>query len=765
VDLFDRARSSTGRDGGHGKNPEASRQGTRDETRDETIEGTVERIVFTGGQGDFTVARLKPQAGGEVLTIVGSLPGVPVGAALRVVGRFENTPRFGAQLRVSGYTEVAPATLDGIRRYLGSGLIKGIGPEFATRIVERFGIATLEVLDRDPGRISEVPGIGPTRGRSIREAWAAQREVRKVMVFLQGYGVSPAFAARIYRRYGAAAIARVRENPYRLAFDVWGIGFLSADKLAAALGIEKESTVRIDAGARHVLEESAGKGDVFVPRERLARESAGLLGVTEKIADDAIDRLARAGEAAIDARIVARGLDGGAAVYETGLYEAEVAAAGGLLRLLATPPPPLRIDVDRALAWYEQEARIALASQQTEAVRRALTGKVVVITGGPGVGKTTIVRGIVSILARKGLRVALAAPTGRAAKRLSEATGHPASTLHRLLEWRPAQGGFGRNAARPLEADLLVVDETSMLDVRLAADLLGALAPSARLCLVGDVDQLPSVGPGTVLRDVIDSGVVPTVRLTEIFRQAAESLIVLNAHRIHDGEMPELGTGAGAGGGAASGASDNRDFFFMEEDDPARAAALIRDLVAVRLPRRYGLNPHEIQVLSPMHRGDLGAGNINLLLQEALTPGAASLARGARTFRVGDKVMQIRNDYDKEVWNGDIGRIIAADAAAQTLLVRFDDRDIDYGLDEIDQLTLAYAATVHKSQGSEYPAVIIPVHTQHYMMLQRNLLYTAVTRGKRLVILVGSRKALGMAVRNAEIAMRCSGLAQRLGAA
>ena len=758
MDLFERARSTTGRDGG---------QDGRDAGgREETLEGTIERIVYAGGDGDFTVARLKPGKGGEVVTIVGSLPGVPAGASLRVVGRYETNIRFGAQLRVASYTEVAPATLDGIRRYLGSGLIKGIGPEFAGRIVERFGIATLEVLDRDPGRISEVAGIGPTRARSIREAWAGQREVRKVMVFLQGYGVSPAFAARIYRRYGVAAIARVRENPYRLAFDVWGIGFLSADKLAAALGIEKESEVRIDAGVRHVLDEAAGKGDVFVPRERLAREAAGLLGVTEKMTDEAIARLARAGEAAIDARIPAPGLDGGAAIYETGLYQAEAAAAAGLRRLVAAPAPPVRIDVDRALAWYEQEAGIALARQQAEAVRRALTGKLLVITGGPGVGKTTIVRGVVSILTRKGLRVALAAPTGRAAKRLSEATGEPASTLHRLLEWRPHEGRFGRNADRPLEVDLLVVDESSMLDVRLAADLVGALPSSARLCLVGDVDQLPSVGPGTVLRDVISSGAVPVVRLTEIFRQAAQSLIVRNAHRIHEGEMPELGSGpapgAATGAAGAGAAADMRDFFFVEEDDPARAALLIRDLVAVRLPRRYGLDPLEIQVLSPMHRGDLGAGNINALLQEALTAGAPALARGARTFRAGDKVMQIRNDYDKEVWNGDIGRVLEVEAVAQSLLVRFDDRDIEYDLDEIDQLTLAYAATVHKSQGSEYAAVVIPVHTQHYMMLQRNLLYTAVTRGKRLVVLVGSRKALGMAVRNAEIALRCSGLAERL---
>jgi exodeoxyribonuclease V alpha subunit len=743
VDLFDRARA--------GK--------TRGTGREETLEGTVERIVFAGGDGTFTVARLQPESGGEPVTIVGSLFGVPAGAALRVVGQFELTARFGPQFRVTGYTEVAPATLEGIRRYLGSGLIKGIGPEFASRIVQRFGIATLEVLDRDPGRISEVSGIGPARARSIREAWAAQREVRKVMVFLQGYGVSPAFAARIYKRYGAAAVARVREDPFRLAFDVWGIGFLSADKLAAALGIEKESPTRVDAGVRHVLQEAAGKGDVFVPRERLTREVAALLGVAERLAGEGIERLARAGAIAIDAQVAARALDPGEAVYDTPLYQAEVALAAGLRRLLEAPPAAaVSLDVERAVAWYEREAGIALAGQQAEAVRQAVSGKVVVVTGGPGVGKTTIVRGVVSILLKKGLRVALAAPTGRAAKRLAEATGQPASTLHRLLEWRPAEGAFARNGDRPLDADLVVVDESSMLDVRLGADLLGALPASARLVLVGDVDQLPSVGPGTVLRDVIASRAVPTVRLTEIFRQAAESLIVRSAHRIHAGEMPDFGQRAAA----AEPAADNRDFFFIEEDDPARAAALIRDLVAVRLPRRYGLSPFEIQVLSPMHRGELGAGNLNALLQEALTAGGEALSRGARTFRTGDKVMQIRNDYDKEVWNGDIGRVERVDAAAETLLVRFDEREIAYDLDEIDQLVLAYAATIHKSQGSEYPAVVVPVHTQHFVMLQRNLLYTAVTRGKRLVVLVGSRKALGMAVRNAEIALRCSGLATRL---
>ena len=718
-----------------------------------TLEGTVERVVYSGGDGTFTVARLKLERGGDVVTVVGSLVGVPAGAVLRVSGRFETTQRFGDQFRVTRYTEVAPQTIEGLRRYLGSGLIKGIGPEFASRIVDRFGIETLEILDRDPGRISEVPGIGPSRARAIRTAWSAQREVRKVMVFLQGYGVSPAFAARIYKKYGAAAIARVRENPYRLAFDVWGIGFLSADKLAAALGVARDAPSRAEAGVRHVLDDEDGNGHVYVPRPRLAQKAAALLDLPEDSAEAAIDRLAKTGDIALDASVVDD--PRAPAVYEAGLYRAETALAAGMRKLLAAPAPRLEIDEPRALAWYEHEAGIALARQQAEAVKTALAAKVAVITGGPGVGKTTIVRGIVSILRRKGVAVALAAPTGRAAKRLADATGVPASTLHRLLEWRPAEASFARNAARPLEADVLIVDEASMVDVRLGADLVAALPSSARLVLVGDVDQLPSVGPGTVLADVIASGAVPVVRLTEIFRQAAQSLIVVNAHRIHDGDMPELG-------GTGAERDFFRDFFFLEEDDPAKAAALIRDLVSTRLPRKYGLQPHEIQVLSPMHRGELGAGNLNALLQEALTTGAQGVERGARNLRIGDKVMQVRNDYDKEVWNGDCGVIERIDTENEALTIRFDDRPVEYGYDELDTVALAYAATVHKSQGSEYAAVVIPIHTQHYVMLQRNLLYTAVTRGKRLVVLVGTRKALSLAVRNADVAARCSGLAARL---
>ncbi len=717
---------------------------------DEALEGTVVRIVYQARDGAFTVARLGVAGEAEPVTVVGALLGVPTGSRLRLRGRFENDPRFGRQLRVSSYTEIAPETLEGIRRYLGSGLVKGIGRKFAGRIVDKFGLRTLEVLDAEPDRIADVPGIGRARAEAVKQAWAGRREIRDVMVFLQGHGVSPAYAVRIYKRYGAAAVGAVRANPYCLASDVWGIGFLSADRLAASLGIGKDSDRRVDAGVKHELGEAAAKGHVFQPRPRLVEDAAARLEVDGPLVEAALARLSQAGE------IIVEATSGDEAIYDVALHRAERAAAAGLGRLLASAGPAPPINVDRALASYEREARITLAPQQAEAVRRALREPVLVITGGPGVGKTTIVRGIVAILAGSGLRIGLAAPTGRAAKRLGEAVGRPAATLHRLLEWRPAGGRFGRNKSCPLDVDLLVVDEASMLDVRLAADLLAALADGARLLLVGDVDQLPSVGPGTVLADVIASGRVPTVRLTQIFRQAARSLIVTNAHRIHDGQAPDLGRAPEAG------AVDTRDFFFLEEGDPARAALVIRDLVTTRLPRRYGLRPGDIQVLCPMHRGDLGAGNLNQLLQAALTRADGELKTGSRLFRTGDRVMQLRNDYDKDVWNGDTGEIVAVDEAERELAVRFDDREISYTADELDELTLAYAATVHKSQGSEYPAVVVPVHTQHYVMLQRNLLYTAVTRGKRLVVLVGSHKALALAVRNAESAARCSRLAAHL---
>ena len=739
----------------------------------ETIEGTLERIVFSDASGEFTVVRLKIGDQTEPATAVGTLLGLPVGARLRASGYYENNPRFGRQFRIVSYTELSPQTLDGIKRYLGAGLIKGIGPEFAARIVARFGERTLEILDAHPARIREVPGIGQSRALAIQKAWSAQRGQREVMVFLQGYGVSPALAARIYKRYGSEAIQRVRENPYRLAFDVWGIGFLSADRLASALGIGKESDVRVQAGVRHVLEEAGGQGHVYLPRDRLAQDAVARLGVAVELVEPAIDRLARAGEIAIEHS------DTDVAVYDTGLLRAERAAAEGLLRLLHTPSKPLPVDPESAITAYEKKAGITLAPRQAEAIRRALHEPVLVITGGPGVGKTTIVRGIVSLFLACKRSVALAAPTGRAAKRLQETTGQPAATLHRLLEWRPGEGMFGRNQSRPLEADLLVVDEASMIDIRLCADLVAALASGTRLLLVGDQDQLPSVGPGMVLRDVIASGTFPVVRLNEIFRQAAQSLIVTNAHRIHDGEIPELGSRVSTDGlspaeldrGGSKGPSQGpspsdskagRDFFFIEADDPVLAAQTVRDLVATRLPRYYGFSPFDIQVLTPMHKGALGAANINHLLQEALTPTGEALQSGSRMFRTGDRIMQLRNNYDKDVFNGDVGRVVRVARDAGELVASFDDREVLYESDELDELTLAYAATVHKSQGSEYAAVVIPIHTQHFVMLQRSLLYTAVTRGKKLVVLVGSRKALGLAVKNAEVAKRYSRLQFRL---
>jgi len=718
---------------------------------DAAVEGTIERIVFSGKDGEFTVARFKVAGQDEPVTVVGSLLGLPAGARLHAKGYYEENPRFGRQFRIVSFTELSPQTLDGIQRYLGAGLVKGIGPEIAARIVARFGEKTLQVLDQRPERIREVPGIGAARAAFIKKAWTAQRGQREAMVFLQGYGVSPALAVRIFKRYGTATVPRVRENPYRLAFDVWGIGFLSADKLAGSLGIGKETDVRIEAGVRHVLQEASSSGHVYVPRERLADDATCRLGVDRTLVDPAIDRLARQGEIAIE------NIEDGEAVYETGLLQAERAAAAGLRRILHSRRKPHVEDPDHAIARYEKEAGIALAPRQAEAIRRAFVEPLLVITGGPGVGKTTIVRGIVSAFLRCNLRVALGAPTGRAAKRLQDATGQPAATLHRLLEWRPAEGRFGRNQARPLEADVLIVDEASMIDIRLCADLLAALADQTRLILVGDQDQLPSVGPGMVLRDVIASGAVPVVRLDEIFRQAASSLIVTNAHRIHEGQLPEFGEPPAPGA-----QSDPRDFFLLERDDPAHAALTIRDLVVERLPKRYGLPPRDIQVLTPMHRGELGATHLNQLLQEAITGGAEELQSGSRRFRVGDRIMQLRNNYDKDVYNGDVGRVVRVAREEHELVASFDEREVTYTSDDLDELALAYAATVHKSQGSEYPAVVIPLHTQHFVMLARSLLYTAVTRGKKLVVLVGTRKALAIAVRNAKVAMRCTRLCQRL---
>jgi exodeoxyribonuclease V alpha subunit len=725
----------------------------------ETLEGTLERVVFQNSETQWTVARLRVARGVRIqslVTVVGNLLGVKEGAELRLHGDWIVDKKYGEQFQVASYQTLTPSTIAGIEKYLGSGMVPGIGPELAKRIVRKFGMRTLEIIANDPSRLTEVEGIGRVRAERIRGEWHAQREVQDVMVFLQGHGVSTAYAVRIYKKYGAAALGIVRENPYRLAIDVWGIGFKTADLVARNLGIGKDSPARAEAGVLHVLGELVDDGHVHAPEHAVLAEAEKLLEVGEDIIRPAFDRLVAAG------RLVREDLgDRGDCLSLRAMYEAESACAEGVARLLATRAKPITVDMERALAWFEKDRGLTLAAQQREAIAAAVRDKLVVITGGPGVGKTTIVNAIIRILEKKQRRILLAAPTGRAAKRLTETTERPARTIHRLLEWSPQASGFERGKDKPLEADVVVIDEASMVDVPLFAALLAAIPDPAQLVLVGDVDQLPSVGPGRVLADVITSKRLKVVRLTEIFRQAASSQIVVNAHRVNRGEPPDL----------ALATAEGSDFYFVERDEPQDVLATIVEVVAERIPRRFGLDAvDDVQVLAPMHRGDVGAQNLNLALQTRLNPareGLAEIARGSRQFRVGDKVIQLRNDYDKEVFNGDVGRIVGIDVAEGSdddrhVTVEIDGRPIAYALSELDQLGHAYALSVHKSQGSEYPAVVVPLVTQHYMLLQRNLLYTAITRGKKLVVLVGSKKALGLAVRNNDTKLRWTWLARRI---
>ncbi len=724
----------------------------------ESLEGTLERVVFQNAESQWTVARLEPTGGGAAVTVVGPLWGVTPGTPLVLRGSWEVDRKFGRQFRVDSYLTRSPETLLGIERYLGSGMIPGIGQELAKRLVARFGVETLSVIERAPQRLTEVDGIGPSRASSISKAWVEQHDIQDVMVFLRGHGVSTAYAVRIYRRYGADAVAVVRRNPYRLAIDIWGIGFKIADGIARSLGIDQRAPERLEAGVLHVLDELTEDGHVHAPSDAVLGRAAELLAVESELIDQAVERLLAS--QLVVREVLSQGMPCLALVQ---MWESERDAAAAFARLADTAMAPWNIDVVKGLAWFEERAGLELAAQQRSAVAAAMADKCVVITGGPGVGKTTIVRAIVSLWAAKNRRIALAAPTGRAAKRLAESTGMAALTLHRLLEFQPKTGSFARNQEEPLEVDALVVDEVSMVDIDLFRSLCSALPPAAQLVLVGDVDQLPSVGPGAVLGDVIASGAATVVELTEIFRQAAASRIVVNAHRVNRGEPPDLE--APPGGDPA-----RSDFYFVERDDPVAARDMVVELVTDRMPSRFGLDPlRDIQVLTPMHRGELGTMALNGVLQARLNPagaGRGEVTRGERVLRVGDKVMQVRNDYDKDVFNGDVGVVsgLRADEDGDRVLeVELGDgRRVEYGPADVDQLAHAYAISVHKSQGSEYPAVVLPLLTQHYLMLQRNLLYTAITRGKRLVVLVGSRRAVQMAVANRSAHARWTWLAQRI---
>lgn len=727
------------------------------------VEGVLERITYANEENGYTVARVDTGRGsGDLLTVVGSLLGAQPGESLRMEGRWGSHPQYGKQFTVENYQTVLPATVQGIRRYLGSGLIKGIGPRIADRITEHFGIDTLDVIEQEPKRLVEVPGLGPKRTKMIAAAWEEQKAIKEVMVFLQGVGVSTSIAVRIYKKYGDASISVVKNEPYRLAADVWGIGFLTADKIAQSVGIPHDSPDRVKAGLQYALSQSADQGHCYLPEEQLIADAVKLLQVDTGLVIDCLGELA-----AEDEGVVREPVPGPAdgepvsAVYLVPFHRAEISVAGQVLRLLRTEEerlPAFRgVDWDKALGWLAGRTGADLAPEQSQAVRLALTEKVAVLTGGPGCGKSFTVRSVVELARAKKAKVVLAAPTGRAAKRLSELTGAEASTVHRLLELKPG-GDAAYDRDRPLDADLVVVDEASMLDLLLANKLVKAVPPGAHLLFVGDVDQLPSVGAGEVLRDLLAPGSpVPAVRLTRIFRQAQQSGVVTNAHRINEGVPP-----------VTQGLSD---FFLFVEDDTEEAGRLTVDVAARRIPAKFGLDPRrDVQVLAPMHRGPAGAGTLNGLLQQAITPARPDLPErrfGGRVFRVGDKVTQIRNNYEKGangVFNGTVGVVTSLDTDEQRLTVRTDeDEEVPYDFDELDELAHAYAVTIHRSQGSEYPAVVIPVTTGAWMMLQRNLLYTAVTRAKRLVVLVGSRRALGQAVRTVSAGRRCTALDHRLG--
>ncbi|MEI6669934.1 MAG: ATP-dependent RecD-like DNA helicase [Acidobacteriota bacterium] len=713
-----------------------------------SVSGTVERVTFHNPDSGFCVIRIRVSGRREPLTVVGSAASISAGEDIRAVGEWTNDLVHGLQFKATSMHTEPPTSLDGIQRYLGSGMIRGIGPHFAKRLVETFGDRVFDVIDAQPHRLRDVEGIGPARAAQIIDAWTGQKIIRDIMVFLYANGVGTSRAVRIYKTYGADAIARITENPYRLAREIRGIGFVTADALARKLGIELTAMIRVRAGISYALAQALDEGQCGLPRETLVGNAERLLAVPVPLVAQALEAELAEGT------VVADVAEGRACVFLAWLHTLERQIGGRLRALSARRPPWPAIDTAKALEWVEKKLNLTLADRQREAVTQAVGTAVLVITGGPGVGKTTIVRAIVDILKAKRLQVALCAPTGRAAKRLTEVTGVEARTIHRMLEVNPADGQFRKGPQNPVACDVLVVDETSMVDVPLMHALVRAVPERASLICVGDIDQLPSVGPGQVLGDIIASGTIPVVRLDEVFRQAAQSRIIVNAHRVNRGEMPELD----------SRPDKASDFYFVETETPEECAAKIVHIVSERIPQRFGLHPvRDIQVLCPMNRGASGARSLNLELKRVLNPArGVSVERFGTTFTVGDKVMQVENDYDKDVYNGDIGFVHAIDEATGDVAIDFDGRRILFAGHEMDQVMLAYATTIHKAQGCEYPAVVIPVTTQHYTLLQRNLIYTGLTRGKKLVVLVGQRKALAIAVKGTRTVKRWSKLADWL---
>ncbi len=732
------------------RQPQSGRPGVAETPEPQDgLAGLIERVTFHSEETGFAVLRVKVQGHRELVTVVGSLPSVTAGEWITAQGRWIRDREHGLQLKADYLKTSAPTSKEGIEKYLGSGMVKGIGPVYARKLVNRFGEAIFDIIEQESARLEEVDGIGPGRRKKIKAAWAEQKVIRKIMVFLHSNGVSTSRAVRIYKTYGDEAVDTVRANPYALARDIHGIGFKTADAIAEKLGIPKDSILRASAGLAHVLQEATGSGHCALPAEWLVEQTVQLLEIGEPIVREALARIFVNGEA-VEERI-----DGQPLVFLPKLRDAEIAIAEKLQRLGRLPPDLPPIDLEKALDWCEAKTGKQLAPSQREAIGQALRCRTLVITGGPGVGKTTLINTLLLILRAKKVNCLLCAPTGRAAKRLSEATGLEAKTIHRLLEFNASSGGFVRNEDRPLDCDLLVVDETSMVDVPLMQRLIAAIPLRAHVIFVGDVDQLPSVGPGMVLANFIESGAIPVVRLTEIFRQAATSRIITTAHLVNQGQLPQLPAKA-----------EDSDFYFVEREEAESIQSMIVQLARDRVPRKLGCDPiRDLQVLCPMNRGSLGAREMNLLLQDALNPSRPNEPVAEKfgwQFRLRDKVIQTQNDYDKEVFNGDIGQIRAIDPDERELIVQFDQREVVYDFGELDELSLAYSITIHKSQGSEFPVVIVPLAMQHFLLLQRNLIYTAITRGKKMVLLVGQKKAFSQAVKNSRTSERYSGLLSRL---